>query len=83
MTTLINTEPLVRVTVTVPRSLADRLTDMRGRYRVSVSALVELAMIKFLREAAEAEEMEHHLKGASLRRRRTAYVRGGSLGVGA
>lgn len=73
MSTFSNTEPLVRVTVTVPRSLADKLTDLRGRYRVSVSALVELATLKFLRESVEAEAMERHLEGASLRRRRSTF----------
>lgn len=64
-------EPLVRVTVTLPRPLADRLHAFRDKYRFSASSIIEHAVTAYFEHTDGLALIEDLLaRGASRRRRR-------------
>lgn len=64
-------QPLVRVTVTLPRPLAERLNAFRDSHRLSVSSIVEHTISAYLERSQDGALIEDLLaRGASRRRRR-------------
>jgi hypothetical protein len=66
-----NHAPLCRVTVTLPRPLADKLAHLRDTHRVSVSSIVELAVAAYVAQNTD----DPRRNGATLRRSRTRELR--------
>lgn len=60
---------LRRVTVTLPASLTEKLTDLKADHQISVSSIVECVLLQYLGATPE-EELLRVLRecGASLRR---------------
>lgn len=66
-------QPLVRVTVTLPRSLAERLDAFRVSQRFSVSSIIEHAVTAYFEHKHENALNEDLLaRGASRRRKRVS-----------
>ncbi|MGH7659853.1 MAG: ribbon-helix-helix protein, CopG family [Vulcanimicrobiaceae bacterium] len=59
-----------RITVTLSRSLINRLTSLREKYRVSVSAIVEIALVDYFERNDEVALAQRLGEGDTGLRRR-------------